>query len=179
MNSIGLNSQTSSQCSLFSTFALSPRISTYGFLDIVALLCLTVTNEKMTGRQPKLLSDLDFCCDFLVVCTLSWLILKSFFLIGQRNFALYRWTNQRSVFELRSAVATLLCAKNPNSPISHLKLHHQHQSAPFWTKITFWILVRLRDTLRYLVIPTKPLQNQWQIFSYNQTQITGGRIKLG
>ena len=121
------------------------------------------------------MSDLDICCDFLFVCTLSWLILKSFFLIGQRNFAHNRWTNQRSVFELRSAVATLLCAKNPNSPISHLKLHHQHQSAPFWTKITFWILVRLRDTLRYLVIPTKPLQNQWQIFSYIQTQITGGR----
>ena len=120
------------------------------------------------------MSDLDICCDFLFVCTLSWLILKSFFLIGQRNFAHNRWTNQRSVFELRSAVATLLCAKNPNSPISHLKLHHQHQSAPFWTKITFWILVRLRDTFRYLVIPTKPIQNQWQIFSYNQTQITGG-----
>ena len=115
--------------SLFSTFALSSRISTYGFLDIVALLCLTVINgKKMTGRQPELLSDLDICCDFLFVCTLSWLILKSFFLIGQRNFAQDRWTIQRSVFEMRSAVATLLCAKNPNSPISHLKLHHQHQS---------------------------------------------------
>ena len=144
------------------------------FLTLLHYFASQSLMKKMTGRQPELLSDLDICCDFLFVCTLSWLILKSFFLIGQRNFAHNRWTNQRSVFELRSAVATLLCAKNPNSPISHLKLHHQHQSAPFWTKITFWILVRLRDTLRYLVIPTKPLQNQWQIFSYIQTQITGG-----
>ena len=59
--------------SLFSTFALSSRISTYGFLDIVALLCLTVINEK-NDRQATLTFEWPWYLLWFSVCVHTLLI---------------------------------------------------------------------------------------------------------
>ena len=59
--------------SLFSTFALSSRISTYGFLDIVALLCLSVINEK-NDRQATLAFEWPWYLLWFSVCVHTLLI---------------------------------------------------------------------------------------------------------